>query len=54
MGNKNIKKEKIISKKEGKETNDNNEFKLKDEYKIVFIGESGTGAKSTLTNRLII
>ena len=52
MGNKNIKKEKIISKKEGKETNDNNESKLKDKYKIVFIGESGTGAKSTLINRL--
>ena len=52
MGNKNIKKEKIISKKEGKETNDNNESKIKNEYKIVFIGESGTGAKSTLINRL--
>ena len=54
MGNKNIKKEKKISKKEDKEINDINESKLKDEYKIVFIGESGTGAKSTLINRLNI
>ena len=29
-----------------------NESKVKDEYKIAFIGESGTGAKTSLMNRL--
>ncbi len=31
---------------------DLNKSKLKNEYKIVFIGESGTGAKTNLINRL--
>ena len=52
MGNKNIKKENNNFKKEDKEINDINESKIKDEYKIVFIGESGTGAKTNLINRL--
>ena len=55
MGNKNIKKkEKNNFKKEEKDKNDINESKIKDEYKIVFIGESGTGAKTNLINRLTL
>ena len=30
-----------------------NRNKLKDEYKIIFVGESGTGAKTSLINRLV-
>ena len=52
MGNKNIKKENNNFKKEEKDKNDFNESKIKDEYKIVYIGESGTGAKTNLIKRL--
>ena len=52
MGNQYNKKKKKYHKKRG--INENRiKIESKKEYKIIFVGESGTGAKSTLINRIV-
>ena len=52
MGNQYNKKKKKYHKKRG--INENRiKIESKKEYKIIFVGESGTGAKSTLINRIM-
>ena len=52
MGNQNNKIKKLPNKEENKEIINLNEPKLKEYYKIVFVGESGIGSKTGLINKL--